>query len=80
MPWELGYFDGLRQGRVAILPLVSSSEASFSGQEYLGLYPVVERLTTTDNRRAAFVTAGAGSRTYLDLSQFQKGVRTYQRY
>ena len=41
MPWELGYFDGLKSGNVAILPLVDSAYSSFQGQEYLGLYPAL---------------------------------------
>ncbi len=41
MPWELGYFDGLKSGKVAILPLVDSVDSSFQGQEYLGLYPAL---------------------------------------
>lgn len=43
MPWELGYFDGLKSGNVAILPLVDSVDSSFQGQEYLGLYPVLDK-------------------------------------
>jgi hypothetical protein len=39
MPWELGYFDGLRRDRVGILPIVQSAGGSFEGQEYLSLYP-----------------------------------------
>lgn len=42
MPWELGYFDGLRENRVGILPIAQTSSDSFSGQEYLGLYPFYE--------------------------------------
>lgn len=38
MPWELGYFDGLK-GNVAILPVVESSSSRYRGEEYLGLYP-----------------------------------------
>jgi len=39
MPWECGYFDGLKD-KVAIIPIVkSSSIAAYHGQEYLGLYP-----------------------------------------
>lgn len=38
-PWELGYFDGFRDGNVFILPLVDGLEITFNGQEYLGLYP-----------------------------------------
>ena len=41
MPWELGYFDGLKNKKVAILP-ISTKDNKFSvnykGQEYLGLY------------------------------------------
>lgn len=43
MPWELGYFDGLKKGKVAIVPISdSSNKPDFKGQEYLGLYPYVE--------------------------------------
>jgi hypothetical protein len=40
MPWELGYFDGIRNKRVAILPINQNNTSSenFEGQEYLGLY------------------------------------------
>ncbi|HDR1845490.1 TPA: toll/interleukin-1 receptor domain-containing protein [Pasteurella multocida] len=43
MPWELGYFDGLKSGKVAILPLVDFAYSSFQGQEYLGLYPALDK-------------------------------------
>jgi hypothetical protein len=45
MPWELGYFDGLKPGHVWIMPLVANSDSEFQRQEYLGLYPSVEKLT-----------------------------------
>ena len=40
MPWELGYFDGIKNKRVAILPIDkgNTSNENFEGQEYLGLY------------------------------------------
>jgi hypothetical protein len=40
MPWELGYFDGIKNKRVAILPINkhNTSSENFEGQEYLGLY------------------------------------------
>lgn len=45
MPWECGYFDGLR-GKVAIVPVVThSSHNRFDGQEYLGLYPYCVKQT-----------------------------------
>ncbi len=40
MPWEMGYFDGIR-GKVAVCPITYKS--SFEGREYLGLYPVMEK-------------------------------------
>lgn len=40
MPWELGFFDGSKSNRVAVLPLTGGTE--FKGQEYLGLYPYVD--------------------------------------
>lgn len=43
MPWELGYFDGFRNGQVAIMPVLDNASDSFKGQEYLGLYPQVTK-------------------------------------
>src|SRR5436190_18295287 len=45
MPWELGYMDAHRYSRVAIAPMVEDYEANreFKGQEYLGLYPYLDR-------------------------------------
>ncbi|WP_447650426.1 toll/interleukin-1 receptor domain-containing protein [Pseudomonas abietaniphila] len=43
MPWELGYFDGYKNGGVAVLPVMDKSDSPFEGQEYLGLYPVVTK-------------------------------------
>ena len=37
MPWELGYFDGIK-GKVAVLPITSKSGDNFQGTEYLGIY------------------------------------------
>lgn len=41
-PWELGYFDAQTypKQRVFLFPLVDDS--SFSAQEYLGLYPIID--------------------------------------
>ena len=40
MPWELGFKDGHNQ-KAAILPIVQFETQSYSGQEYLGIYPYV---------------------------------------
>lgn len=79
MPWELGYFDGFRPNRVAILPLVESTGKDFKGQEYLGLYPVVERLLTKEGSTKAFITKGIDSAEYLDLGSFKNGIAKFKR-
>jgi hypothetical protein len=46
MPWELGYFDGRKSAEaVAIMPIVSREGGSV-GQEYIDLYPKIERGNT----------------------------------
>jgi hypothetical protein len=44
MPWELGYFDGMRPRHVALVPIVPKAQLLTTGQEYLDLYPTLERL------------------------------------
>ncbi|MFC5194790.1 MULTISPECIES: toll/interleukin-1 receptor domain-containing protein [Flavobacteriaceae] len=50
MPWELGYFDGIK-GRVAVLPISDYESDSFNGTEYLGIYPYITQnnIANTDN-------------------------------
>jgi hypothetical protein len=50
MPWELGHFDGFRPGYVWILPLVVEYDSEFAGQEYLGLYPIIEMIESVAGR------------------------------
>jgi hypothetical protein len=78
MPWELGYFDGLRGLRIAILPLVENNDSEYKGQEYLGLYPTIEKLPTKVGGERSFVTKGAGSNQYKTMQSFTKGERGYQ--
>lgn len=64
MPWELGYFDAYR-GRVAILPILDEGK-SFQGQEYLGLYPYIDK-----NDTIMWVNFGGGS--YLNFKEWLSG-------
>lgn len=79
MPWELGYFDGLRKGGVAILPLLDQETAEFSGQEYLGLYPVVTKdFYTGGSKEQIFVEDyGIG---WTTLDKFAKGNLSWIKY
>lgn len=40
MPWELGFKDGHNR-RAAILPVAQHATSTFTGQEYLAIYPYV---------------------------------------
>jgi len=45
MPWELGYFDGIKNKKVAILPIKKNDndfDDDFKGEEYLGLYQYID--------------------------------------
>lgn len=47
MPWELGYFDGFKgANQVSICPIETGDSGTFVGQEYLGLYKVIEKVRT----------------------------------
>ena len=51
MPWELGYMDG-HNSRAAILPVTQQKTGSYDCQEYLGIYPYVQKdPTQTDLHR-----------------------------
>lgn len=79
MPWELGYFDGKKgSDRISILPIESDSTTSFVGQEYIGLYKVIEKVlhggylrpfaVQNDQRRAQLLKSFAtGSGQYYGL-------------
>lgn len=67
MPWECGLFDG-HDGHVAILPVVESSFASYSGQEYLGLYPIATKNSYSSGRNQLWIynQNNMGSSVYFD--------------
>ena len=43
MPWELGYFDGYNSEKIGILVIRNNSNEIYKGQEYLNLYPTIEK-------------------------------------
>ena len=77
MPWELGYFDGIKPGYVWILPIVTQDDSEFKGQEYLGLYPPVEKLTTLAQRLNLGFTNVGSERADIPLSKAAKGTGIY---
>jgi hypothetical protein len=66
MPWELGYFDGLRKNHVWVLPLVTANDGEYRQQEYLGLYPTIEKLSELIGKnRLGFTKVGDDDHTVL---------------
>ena len=68
MPWELGYFDGIKPECIAVLPVLDSADSYFNGQEYLGLYPKVKK-SRFDNEVLIF----DGVKRWSTLSKLTKG-------
>lgn len=42
MPWELGFFDALKQSRVAVLPISTTVKTSYRGSEFVVLYYFIQ--------------------------------------
>lgn len=78
MPWELGYFDGLRGGQVAVMPLLDNETDSFKGQEYLGLYPTVTKDTYRGSNHKDVFVEGRGK--WTTLQEFNTGKPTWRAY
>lgn len=53
-PWELGYVDGRKNGRCAILPVLDTASSTFTGQEYLSLYPYIDYAKYQSNSKMEF--------------------------
>lgn len=67
MPWELGYFDGLR-GMVGIFPVTQQQEERFKGEEYLSLYPYIDVAPTTGESKNRFwINQSVSEYARLDL-------------
>lgn len=78
MPWELGYFDGLHGGQVAVMPLLDNETDSFKGQEYLGLYPTVTKDTYKGSIKKDIFVEGRGR--WTTLQEFNSGKPTWRAY
>lgn len=70
MPWECGFFDGKRE-KVAIVPIQkSSNNNSYSGQEYLGLYPYVVKDMSKGGKEMLYIQNGNSK--YIDYDSWVK--------
>lgn len=75
-PWELGYFDGKKNGRCCILPIMESQ--TFQGQEYLGLYPYMQYAQISGEYRNEFWIYNQGTDEYVILRSWLDGSEPYK--
>ena len=75
-PWELGYFDGKKDSRCCILPVMEGS--SFQGQEYLGLYPYIQYNKVYGGDHYDFWIYNQGTDEYIILSSWLSGRNPYR--
>ena len=73
MPWELGYFDGFRPAHLWILPIVSDYDSEFKSQEYLSLYPTVDKISSLAGRINLGLTDVGLQKREISLSEAARG-------
>lgn len=76
MPWELGYFDGIKN-KVAILPVLDNT-SSFKGTEYLELYPYVDK-APMKNQIENTLWINENTNKYVRLEEWLDGKLPYNR-
>jgi len=77
MPWELGYFDGIK-GTAAVLPISQTSKSNFIGSEYLGLYYYIQIDTISGTNTTALWVYETASK-YIKFDNWLTGSQPIQR-
>lgn len=75
MPWELGYFDAIRNSRVAVLPIRNDAYKAFIGSEFIGLYFQVKVADTRGGQKAIWVHNGDD---YVNYMYWLSGKQPYK--
>jgi len=76
MPWECGYFDGLKH-KVAIIPVTKLGYENFNRQEYLSLYPYLDKEKTNNGLLQLWINEH--SDIYVNFNNWlTKGERPYK--
>lgn len=77
MPWELGYFDALKNSRVAVLPISKNNKYSYKGSEFVGLYYFIQfdKISGT-NKDAIWVYDGVEK--YVIFDSWLKGYNPFK--
>jgi len=80
MPWELGYFDGIKDKMVGILPLKKCNNGfqdNFKGEEYLSLYYYIDENLNENNENKLWVRED--STKYVLFNDWINGTKPYSR-
>ena len=77
MPWELGYFDGIK-GTVAVLPISRTSKSNFQGSEYLGIYYYIQIETIISTNKLALWVHETSTK-YILFNNWITGTQPTQR-
>jgi len=80
MPWELGYFDEIKDKMVGILPLKkygNNFNDNFKGEEYLGLYYYIDKEKNQLNEMRLWVRENQDK--YVLLNSWLIGEKPYVR-
>jgi hypothetical protein len=74
VPWELGFADGANK-RVAILPFIDTQPTprSYSGNEYLKLYPYIDEYRNKASRSCLWANAPERPYEYCELRNWLDG-------
>ena len=81
MPWELGFFDGIKTKMVAILPIKKDNdnfENDFKGEEYLGLYYYIDK-EVAKNSTNKILWVNEDTNKYVKFSEWLEGKKPYVR-
>lgn len=74
MPWELGYFDALKNSRVAVLPIRKDAYKAYTGSEFIGLYFHVQFDKVQGGGDAIWIHEGDN---YVNFENWLKGQQPY---
>ncbi|CAO3408521.1 TIR domain-containing protein [Azospirillum largimobile] len=71
MPWELGFMDG-KSGKIGVLPVTKSPDRMYSREEYLTLYPYIDKFREEVSQKE-YLWVNESSERYARLDLWIKG-------
>ena len=81
MPWELGFMDGVKKQRVAVMQInenTNSNKIDYRNQEYLGLYYVVDSMATRGGKVCLWVNSPDEADKYVEYRKWLNGQEPYK--